>query len=112
MPERMGLSKARTSAVDRRGARRYTLNWLAKVVASDATGEFEQPATLRNLSATGALTVLQTSPSLGERLLVSFRLPFEKESWMRYSATVVRIESQPLGIGVAVRFDKSRPEFL
>jgi len=112
MPDGMGLSKARTSSVDRRGARRYTLNWLVKVVAGDDADQLEQTATLRNLSATGALTVLQTSPSLGERLLVSFRLPFEKESWMRYSATVVRIESQPPRVGVAVRFDKSRPEFL
>src|SRR6266480_1070480 len=97
--------------IDRRGARRYSLSWVAKVIPEDSADEGEQVATLRNLSSTGALAYLKTSPRLGQRLLVSFKLPFEKETWMRYSATVVRVKEEAVGADVAVKFDKRRPEF-
>ena len=97
--------------IDRRGARRYSLSWVAKVIPEDSADEGEQVATLRNLSSSGALACLKTSPRLGQRLLVSFKLPFEKETWMRYSAIVVRVKEEAAGVDVAVKFDQSRPEF-
>jgi len=106
-----GLSKTRTGAMDRRGARRYTLDWVVKLIAEGSVREIAQIATLQNLSSTGALTSLQTRPRLGEKVIISFKLPFEGESWMRYSATVVRVEKQTNGVNVAVKFDNSRPEF-
>jgi len=97
--------------IDRRGARRYSLSWVAKVIPEDSADEGEQIATLRNLSSTGALAYLKSSPRLGQRMLVSVKLPFENETWMRYSAIVVRVREETAGAYVAVKFDQSRPEF-
>lgn len=111
MSDGMRLWKTRTGVIDRRGARRYKLNWVVKVIAQNPAGESGQIAILRNLSSTGALACMKTSAFLGQRLLVFFRLPIEEEIWMRYSATVVRVSAEPGGAGVAFKFDNSRPEF-
>jgi len=109
MSDGMGSSNR---PIDRRRARRYSLSWVAKVILEDSADEGEQVATLRNLSSTGALACLKTSPRLGQRMLVSFKLPFEIETWMRYSAIVVRVKEATAGADVAVKFDQSRPEFV
>lgn len=111
MSDGIRLWKRRTGVTDRRGARRYKLNWVVKVIPQDSAGESGQIAILGNISSTGALAYMNTSPFLGQRLLVFFKLPIEEEIWMRYSATVVRVSAEPGGAGVAFKFDNSRPEF-
>lgn len=111
MSDGIRLWKRQTGVTDRRGARRYKLNWVVKVIPQDSAGESGQIAILGNISSTGALAYMNTSPFLGQRLLVFFKLPIEEEIWMRYSATVVRVSAEPGRAGVAFKFDNSRPEF-
>lgn len=97
---------------DRRMARRYKLNWPVRLRGDDSGGaHLDETSILRDLSATGAFAYVSRSPNLGSRMSISIRLPFKKGTWMIYSGTVLRVERGPSGIGVAIRFDTSRPEF-
>lgn len=104
--------RAQTCPSDRREARRYKLNWTIRVIGSgrDCT-QFQELATLQNLSSSGAYAYLVNSPPLGSKLSISVKLPFKQGTWMSYSAKAVRVEAQPAGIGVALKFDTSRPRF-
>lgn len=111
MSSGMGTSKARNCHDDRRGAHRYKLHWEVRVIGTERVSEREPVATLRDLSSTGALLHLETSLRLAERVYVLVKLPFQNETWMRYSATVVRVIDETKGVNVALKFDTSRPEF-
>jgi hypothetical protein len=47
----------------------------------------------------------------GERLDLWIAVPVERESWMRYTAEVVRNETVHEKVGLAVKFDGMRPIF-
>jgi hypothetical protein len=112
MFDRVGASRARTYLKDRRHAHRYKLNWPARVIVKDSSSHScVEGATLRDLSSTGALAQMKISPSVGLRIFFSVKLPFDKETWMSYSATVVRVTEETKGVAVALKFDTSRPEF-
>lgn len=112
MSNGIGVSKARRCPNDRRGAYRYKLNWAVKVISKDCIADPpEEAATLRDLSCSGALTSRKTSLRLGERVFFVVKLPFQKETWMSYYATVVRVDEQADGVRIALKFDTSRPEF-
>ena len=107
----IGAIKAQSSPANRRAAPRYKLNWKIRVIAKGPSAQPEQPATLRNLGSSGALTYLTSSPNVGDRMFVLIMLPLEAATWMSYSATVVRVNQEGIGAGVALKFDTSRPEF-
>ncbi len=108
----IGMSRAQSYVVDRREGRRYKLNWPVRVKGIDsASAYFEEVATLQALSSSGAYVYLAACPPVGSRLSVRIRLPLKKEVMMTYSATVVRVEKKPSGVGVALKFDTSRPDF-
>jgi c-di-GMP-binding flagellar brake protein YcgR len=112
MSNGMGALKARSCPDDRRGAYRYKLNWEVRVISRDRLARAsEVSATLQDLSCTGALTYLKTGLRLGERVLVVIKLPLQRESWMSYWATVVRVDEQGNYARIALKFDTSRPEF-
>jgi len=112
MSNGMGASQSRSCSDDRRGALRYKLNWAVRVVAKNRLDDHNgEVSTLHDLSSTGALAYLNRHFELGERVFVFVRLPFKKESWMTYSATVVRVVQQAIGTGVALKFDTARPAF-
>lgn len=111
MSSGMGTSKARNCRDDRRRAHRYKLNWEVRLIAKERIAERELIATLLDLSSTGALIHLETMLRLAESVLVFVKLPFQNETWMSYSATVVRVTEDTKGAGVALRFQTSRPEF-
>lgn len=107
------VSKARAWRHDRRKARRYKLNWPARIRCVD-TGAicFDEVSTLIDLSSRSAFAYLAHDPVVGSKLSISIRLPVKKEAWMSYSGTVVRVVVNPSGeSGVAIKFDRSRPEF-
>ena len=110
MSSAMVALKARNCLYDRRVAHRYRLDWEARILAKDRA-EPEPLATLRNLSSTGALVNLDTDLRLGDRVFVLIKLPFRQETWMSYSATVVRVMEETTGVNAALRFDTSRPDF-
>jgi c-di-GMP-binding flagellar brake protein YcgR len=111
MSDELGNSMARTCTNDRRGAHRYKLDWPVRLTTGSARDTLTEVATLRNLSSTGALLVLKSNPTLGERVSIFVKIPFEKEEWMSYSATVVRITNDSTSLSVALKFDTSRPRF-
>ena len=97
----------------RRGAQRYALTWEARLtVNAPATEVAELSGTLRDLSATGAFVYLSQSVQLGRTVMLSVRLPLEKETWMNLTGTVIRVATQTKGPGVAIRFNRTRPEFI
>ena len=112
MSDGKGSLRARSCHSDRRGAYRYKLSWPVRVISQDTSGwPSEEAAKLQDISCTGALTYLKTSFRLGERVFVVVKLPFQQETWMSYSATVVRVDEQTIGARIALKFDTSRPEF-
>lgn len=105
------MSRAMTVPVDRRQVRRYKLQWATKVKIADLGGEGrEEDVRLRDLSANGAFVYLEDCPTVGEKLLISIKLPLQREIWMNYWAVVVRVEAATES-GIAMRFDTSRPTF-
>ena len=54
---------------------------------------------LRDLSSTGAFAYLQNPLGLGAKLIISVKLPVEAETWMLYSASVIRVERGIIGVG-------------
>jgi hypothetical protein len=82
------------------------------VKGTDAGGEdFEEVTTLRDLSSSGAYAYVSAGLQVDAKLSISIKLPIEKETWMTYSATVVRVEKTASGTGIAFKFETSRPGF-
>jgi PilZ domain-containing protein len=95
---------------ERRRSRRFQVGWGMSFAGRDWSGsEFDEAATLANLSSGGAFFYCQRTLGSGAAVELRIRVPFRKEAWMKYAAQVVRLED---GDGVAVRFDKPKPIFI
>ena len=102
----------RVAVLERRRARRFKVGWDVTVTATDGGGSiFGETAKLENLSSSGAFLFLTRSLDPGTRAEVWIRVPFKRENWMKYFGEVVRSESMPARVGIAVRFDTARPIF-
>ncbi len=98
---------------ERRAARRFEVTWAIAIKGKDQAGErFDEAGTLQNLSSKGAFFFLPKRVRLGARLEVEIRVPMKEESWMKYSAKVVRVKGQKSVFGVAVNFATARPIFI
>ena len=97
--------------IERRRATRFHLNWQIRVQREhENEGNFIECGVLRNLSSSGALISLPEPLATGTQLKVYIRLPLNERRWMRYSASVLRIEPGSAAI-TAVKFDGTRPDF-
>lgn len=97
---------------ERRKARRVHAGWDAAVKGLDPAGAgFDETANLENLSSLGAFLHLERRVEVGARLELRIKVPFKKNSWMRYSGEVVRVKKIRGNIGVALRFATARPVF-
>jgi hypothetical protein len=95
---------------ERRKARRYSADWHIKVVGAGKEGsEFQEVGVLKNLSSNGAFVVLPKAPPQNANLEILIKLPASSDIYLKYSADVVRIESLPPKIGVAIQYSKRRP---
>ena len=98
--------------IERRSAKRFQVDWQIRVERGDGTdGSLVENGVLQNLSASGALLLLQEPLSAGTQLDVYIQLPLNDRKWMKYPASVVRIEPGPTAVIAAVRFDSARPDF-
>ena len=98
---------------ERRTSMRRSLKWKATIKGSDSSGaSFGEDGLIENLSSTGAFLYLSRTVDVGTKLDLAILLPFQKETWMKYSAEVVRIENIPQKIGVGIKFDTIRPTFI
>ena len=93
-------------------ARRFNLGWDVTVTVNDGTDSMiGESGTLENLSSNGAFLFLTRDLDPGTRVVVSIRVPFKRENWMRYSGEVVRSEKIAARVGIAMMFDSARPNF-
>jgi hypothetical protein len=98
---------------ERRKARRFNTTWEAMIQGTDPSGRsFKETGSLENLSSTGAFLFLARKFEVGERVDIMIKIPFKRENWMKYSAEIVRVETEAPRIGVGMRFDTSRPAFV
>jgi hypothetical protein len=98
---------------ERRRARRFAVGWPVKVEGNDTAGQnFEETGKLQNLSSAGALISIAGSLKIGTTLEVLIKIPLKKDSWMKYSAEVVRVEASRPESAVAIRFFTFRPKFI
>ena len=110
---RIGALRVEVCQRGRREARRYALNWEARVTIHASDNEIvELSGTVRDLSSTGVFIYLKSSPQIGRSVLVSVRLPFEKETWMNLPGTVIRVVNHTENAGIAIKFRETRPVFV
>src|SRR5215813_1231955 len=111
-----GVVKVQVRQRGRRGARRYSLNWEVRVTIVASGNERNERAelsgTIRDISSTGAFIYLRRPPEAGMTVLVSVRLPFEKETWMNLTGTVIRVRKHTEKSGAAIKFKRTRPQFV
>jgi PilZ domain len=97
---------------ERRRAKRFQVDWQVRVEGiGDAQDGFIEAGVLRNISSSGALLFLSKPLSTGTKLDIYVMLPLQGKKWMKYPASVVRVERGIAAVGAAVKFDTSRPDF-
>lgn len=98
--------------IERRSGKRFRVKWRVRVEGIDDGGaSFTQNGVLENISSHGALLLVARPLPPGARLYVYINLPTKRRKWMKYSASVVRVQSEASLFGAAVRFDTPKPEF-
>ena len=97
---------------ERRSAKRFQVDWQIRVEGDhEIEGSFVESGVLRNLSSSGALLSLSGPLATGTQLHVYIKLPLNDKKWMRYPASVVRVDPGPTAVTAAVRFHSARPDF-
>jgi hypothetical protein len=100
------------SLADRRKWRRYDVNWPFQIEGVDRDRHvFWADGTLHDISARGSSGYCLDPPETGTRVVVSIKIPFKGDSWIRYLAEIVRLEDSPKGTLVALKFVSNRPVF-
>lgn len=98
------------AAVERRRARRFTVDWDVVVRGKDEVGsKLDEAGSLKDLSSRGALLSLPRQLRIGMKLELWIRMPSEPERWMAYSAEIVRIDKGRGRMGTATKFLTARP---
>jgi hypothetical protein len=98
--------------IERRRAKRFQVDWQIRAEGiGDGGGNFIESGVLRNISSSGALLSLPIPLSTGTKLDVYIKLPLQGRKWMKYPASVVRVERGIAAVAAAVKFDAVRPEF-
>ena len=109
----LAVSPWEVGLIERRRARRFAVGWQVRVEGNDAAGQdFEEAGRLQNLSSAGALISIARSLAIGNKLDILIKMPLKKESWMKYSAEVVRVDASKPESAVAIRFFTFRPTFV
>jgi hypothetical protein len=97
--------------IERRRATRFHLDWQIRVARDvGSEGNYIESGVLRNLSSSGALISLPEPLAAGTQLELYIKLPLNERRWIRYSASVLRIEPGRTAI-TAIKFDGTRPDF-
>src|SRR5215831_6616892 len=98
---------------ERRWAKRFPVTWPIKVRGLNSAGQsFEESGELGNLSSAGALVRLDQKLQVGAETEVLILVPLRTETWMKYPATVMRVENGAGRAGLGIKFSTCRPQFL
>jgi hypothetical protein len=104
---------SKSGSVERRGRKRYTVDWLIMVNGRQPEGTFfTETGRLRDLSSNGAFGYVANPLKVGTRLDVLILPPSLSRKWMKLPAEVIRVEITPRGIGAAFKYMSSWPEFV
>jgi PilZ domain len=102
-----------SNQADRRASRRFQVGWDVTIRRIDGDGKvINEIGNLYNLSSSGSYISLTRGVKVGDKLEVCIKIPVNRECWIRYSAEVVRLQRNNSGVGIGIKFDKSRPEFV
>lgn|GEM_PF-1439679 len=97
--------------IERRRAKRFQVDWQIRVAINRIGGKTSvETGALCNISSNGALLSLATPLTRGTKLDVYIKLPLRGKKWMKYPASVVRVEPDNAAIA-AIKFDSARPNF-
>jgi PilZ domain-containing protein len=96
--------------IERRNGRRFEVDWPIKV---EPMGDHQLSieGIAQNISSGGALFLLSKPVAAGTKISVSIKLPFKKNNWMKYSASVVRATRNGAAFATAVKFEGAKPMF-
>jgi hypothetical protein len=101
------------SQVDRRSSRRFPIGWDVTIRRVDGDGKvFNEIGDLNNLSSSGSYINLTGLVDIGDKVEVCIKIPMKRNSWMKYSGEIVRLQMNDSGVGIGIKFDKLRPEFV
>lgn len=102
-----------SNQADRRASRRFQVSWDITIRRVGRNGKvYNEIGDLNNLSSSGSCITLARLAKVGDELELCIKIPLKRKRWMRYSGKVVRLQRNDSGIGVGVKFDKLRPEFV
>lgn len=97
---------------ERRRGRRFHVDWPVRVESVAQGGAaFTETGVVGNISSSGALLLIDISLAKGTKLDIYIGLPIKGNKLMKYSASVVRVESEAPMFSAAVKFDAAKPEF-
>jgi hypothetical protein len=100
------------STVDRRKWRRYEVNWPFSIEGIDKNGQaFWANGSLCDISARGSSGYCFDPPDVGTRVVVSIKVPFKGDKWIRYLADIIRVEQAQSRTLIALKFESTRPVF-
>lgn len=104
-------SASKGATIERRRARRFTVDWDVVVRGKDELGSnLDEAGSLRDLSSRGAFLSIPRNLKVGMKLELWIRMPAEPERWMAYAAEIVRIDKGREGGGAATKFLTARPK--
>jgi hypothetical protein len=97
---------------ERRKVRRFEVEWEIVLKGKNGAGlSFDAPGGLINLSSRGAFLRVSKNLTIGTKVQLWIKVPFEKELWMKYSGEVIRLDDSPGGTGLGLKFSTVRPRF-
>jgi hypothetical protein len=98
--------------IERRTAQRFQVDWQVRVecqVGSEIRSV--EKGVLHNIGSSGALLSLTSALPTGTQIEIYVTLPLHGNKWMKYPASVVRIDIGKTAVATAVKFDSIRPLF-
>lgn len=98
---------------ERRGATRFPVAWPIRITGLERAGlALQEWGDLRNLSSRGALVGVNSELPVGAQAEVLIKVPWRGDTWMKFLATVTRVESVAATLVLGLRFAACRPQFL
>ncbi|MEK6300716.1 MAG: PilZ domain-containing protein [Acidobacteriota bacterium] len=98
--------------IERRRGRRFHVDWPVRVESvADGGATFTETGVVGNISSSGALLLIDRPLAMGAKLDIYISLPLKGNKLMKYSASVVRVESEARLFAAAIKFDAPKPEF-
>ena len=98
---------------DRRASRRFQVAWDITIRRVGQNGKvYNETGDLNDLSSSGSYINLARLAKVGDKLELCIKIPMKQKRWMRYSGKIVRLQRNDSGVGIGVKFDKLRPEFV